>query len=497
MGQWPVLFTIVASTFAAFLTIVVSGLFTLKTVPIIIHQDVRMTGWFNNTIPEGLDSKYFYNTSIYDGQGASTALTLDLIVGSNLSYPKWTHEELVFPYLELSSSKNSSHIAGFANGTSKIQLNLPALRGNMNCTILPSSYYDYNYYESGQQTTVGDIRFIKDFNNCNYVKYGLKFGNDMERNVTIGRFTTRFSDIGATYDSQNVSSDTSYVTGPGCPTNIVLSGRIQNKRYQDVQLILCSQHVQQVMTKTQMLLPDFIIDETTPPVVDESSATYFAADPQALVDFPGLMKPILDTATDGVVSKATDAYSFDTIYNILIYGKSKYDRTKLLNNSTYLLDALQKTNRLITAQYLNVYARIPVDGQQKQKQKQQGQKEQDDNTTLSATRIDSSRLRLKQNMISTRILQGILGVILVCCVAAYATVRSKNLLKEEPTSIAANIALLLGSEMASRKVVPEGGEWEGQVGFWEGWVFSLGLWPGAEGEGRRFGVDVGKAEKVD
>jgi hypothetical protein len=32
---------------------------------------------------------------------------------------------------------------------------------------------------------------------------------------------------------------------------------------------------------------------------------------------------------------------------------------------------------------------------------------------------------------------------------------------------------------------------------WEGWLFSIGWWEPKRGEAKRYGIDVGRAEKVD
>jgi hypothetical protein len=87
-----------------------------------------------------------------------------------------------------------------------------------------------------------------------------------------------------------------------------------------------------------------------------------------------------------------------------------------------------------------------------------------------------------------------LAVMVVCVVTMRVLIRVKEVLPHNPCSIAGTATLLAGSEMASRRVIPEGSEWQdyGEVkkaGVMDGWLFALGWWDEAE-SGKRFGVDV-------
>lgn len=57
------------------------------------------------------------------------------------------------------------------------------------------------------------------------------------------------------------------------------------------------------------------------------------------------------------------------------------------------------------------------------------------------------------------------------------------------------------SYSAYRLIILEGSEWLNDKEFkarrvFEGYCFSLGWWSEADGEKRRFGIDIGQAEKV-
>jgi hypothetical protein len=70
----------------------------------------------------------------------------------------------------------------------------------------------------------------------------------------------------------------------------------------------------------------------------------------------------------------------------------------------------------------------------------------------------------------------------------------KAVLSCSPRSIAGTMVLLAGSEMATRKLVPEGSERISRIDLWNGWLFSLGWW--GDMENKRFGIDVGRADKA-
>lgn len=114
----------IAGMFVPFLTIVVSGLLSVKSIKIERTVDVRATSWFNltsnplGTIPQDLK------------QGSITA---NSIIHGNMSYPMWTSGEVAFP--EISMQDNGS-LVGVANAT-ELDIVIPALRHGLNCTVVP------------------------------------------------------------------------------------------------------------------------------------------------------------------------------------------------------------------------------------------------------------------------------------------------------------------------------------------------------------------------
>lgn len=70
-----------------------------------------------------------------------------------------------------------------------------------------------------------------------------------------------------------------------------------------------------------------------------------------------------------------------------------------------------------------------------------------DGQPANGTVTDRTRLRLVQNEVSTRILQGLLGVMVLCLVAESVLVRGGKVIPRDPGSIASNVAYFAGGQL--------------------------------------------------
>jgi hypothetical protein len=112
------------------------------------------------------------------------------------------------------------------------------------------------------------------------------------------------------------------------------------------------------------------------------------------------------------------------------------------------------------------------------------------NATLPATATSYSTYRLRQDLVSTRILQGLLAAMILCALIALLTINLRNVLPKNPCSIAAQVSLVAGSQMMVE--LPTEAQWMDDKDFerlFEGRKYSMGWTGGIEGE-RRFGIDV-------
>lgn len=123
---------------------------------------------------------------------------------------------------------------------------------------------------------------------------------------------------------------------------------------------------------------------------------------------------------------------------------------------------------------------------------------------INGTINDNARLRLVQNAVSTRIIEGLLAAMLICGAIACVLEGNTRILPKDPGSIAARMSLLADAEIwGNQDVIDElrDVEAKGQKreDLFKGWVFRMGWWDGkgdcvdegVEGTGRkkRFGID--------
>lgn len=111
------------------------------------------------------------------------------------------------------------------------------------------------------------------------------------------------------------------------------------------------------------------------------------------------------------------------------------------------------------------------------------------NTTMPAKQTSYSTHRLRQNPVSTRILQGLLTAMIICALVTLLTIDLRNILPKNPCSIATQASLVAGSQMM--KDLPAEAQWMSHKEFeklFEGGRYRMG-WSG-EGEEERFGIDA-------
>jgi hypothetical protein len=119
------------------------------------------------------------------------------------------------------------------------------------------------------------------------------------------------------------------------------------------------------------------------------------------------------------------------------------------------------------------------------------------NTTLQATATDHSTLRLHQNLISTRILQALLSVMLVCALVSLLTIDFRKVLPKNPCSIAAQASLVAGSEMM--RDLPVEAQCMGDREFeelFQGKRFKMGAAVSTGDRDGRWGIDIDKGPRV-
>ena len=266
----------------------------------------------------------------------------------------------------------------------------------------------------------------------------------------------------------------------------------------DLVFALCYQILEEVQTDVTFNWPNMTISQIHTPVPDESTARIIMSNesstPTRVMNTTG--RPAsphwfgisLNMFLRALYDNSTSANYLDAWFTTLQNSRDGQPLSELLGqaNQAELVNASSQ-----------LYARYAVQAINANMRTLGGQVEQD---LLYNGTLLMPVLRLKQNKAPKTVLQVLLSVMAVCGAIAYSMLKTKEVLRQSPCSIAGKMELLARSELcSSRKVIPEGAEWwdekqRRQYGLFDGWFFSLGWWGT---ERKWYGIDIGSAEKVE
>ncbi|EPS40640.1 hypothetical protein H072_5440 [Dactylellina haptotyla CBS 200.50] len=440
---------------APFLKIAVSGLYTSRLVDVVEVVSVQQTSWFNSS-----------------QDWADTTSTLEniissLIVTANLSYPKWTYENLAFAELVLPNNRSSK-----VGDT--VTVDTPALRPTLNCTVFPKDRY--------LSLTIGSSAY----------KPG---PNDPPLNLTALSIYYNISMPNGCGNSAYYDSDFLWLTGsinhpetgyfgvigsvgttkPQCQGIIVNFGHMQNNKIENFTTVLCKPLIQSLTVKTTFLLPNFTIDasNTAPPEILESTAKTFSNQSSAAYYAFGKWEP----------KNAQGTNTLDPFMTALVYGKDGTPLNELLDNDI-LIEKVTRQYGIVAAQAVSQHIRVP----------ESAETGNNNTTVISGDGVGKSRARLVQTEPATRVLQAVLGLMILTSIVVWFGVNGKALLPRESNNIATTGGFLAGSDVL--RLVPEGANLKQTSSEWfKGHLFGFGWWEDTEtGESkRRYGVGIGKS----
>jgi hypothetical protein len=462
--HFMVLSTAVTMLLAPFLTIVASGLFTAAAVP--YHKTAIVTR--GNTLNTSLQGRYSAVDSTMTG---NITLTNSLIIGSNMSYPTWTHDGLVFPSLSARIAETSAFAGNDTMNATALTTRVPALYTSLNCTQL-------NIEQVHLFTSVADTILFREITLPVPSDCGIKcIPHASENMCTDGSYDFAQTHLNGQHRPINGSFfgkvfeavPFSPPTRPDCPRLLAVYGRNSHdsSNIEDMVALSCSPFTSQVQVDATFSLPDWTAVATT---VDPTTQSKVGMD--ALYPFH-----------DYLPAKNVSGYDYDPAFAALAYGRDSIPVHQLLGpeNAPKVMDALERLYARWAAQALNIIARVPAPP---------------DAATLDGMLVFENQMRLQQSVISTRILEVLLLLMFLCVVITLFQIDTKRLLPNNPCSIGATAALIAESEMVNADNSPGPGvEWYSEkklkgIGLYEGSRFSLDWWDRGEGEERRYGIDV-------
>lgn len=515
--RFAVLFAALAVLLGAILPIAVAGLYTTQIVAQDTTMSLEQISFFDA-------SKGFYSALVTEQTPFTTDRNANplgsLILHNNLSFPGGTYDEFAFAEFEFPGDQLKRVNSTYDTVTAI----LPAVRGRVNCTIVPPEDIRPGFRNSGLKeddpaitlqvnTTMADDcwgvagiyqTFSGQFSNVERANY---------KNYHFGRFNgavdtayTQSYELG--YPQQNASvNDASYhgdfVTPAHCPRGMITFGKGKYENgtngpsvtLEDVTAMHCWPYVEHVQLNTTFSLPSMTILSANPlppdpnmpggyPVFSEAEIVQNAGWPHVAKTQPSPWSNYFSSIRDPV---NPGPFFFDLYMEAVVWGKDGVPVSELVGqgNAGRLVARVEKVYSIMMAQIYNGQARIPSDKAV---------------VPLTATAVSRTQYRVIQSLISTRIMEAVLAAIFVLCALAFLLLDTKELLPQNPCSIGAAASFLAGTALVNRTVMPPGSEFlsDQQMlkrGYFQGQRFRMGWWN--EGGEKRFAIDVAEdaAEK--
>lgn len=362
----------------------------------------------------------------------------------DLSDPKWTHYDLAMPELNGSSLESADpSVNASLNSASELRIQLPVVTSRLNCT---ANGRPWAYLTNTSNTKI--VHVLQSVpGDCTPTDAAVENMRSLEAgNIRTGFLMTESRDV-ANFSS--IEDNVDVIKNPaGCPTiygvygmldptnwnRTVTNNEIVNVTYHywnmtDLNAFYCSPYLAQVEAEVTFSLPDFTI---TSAEVDDAAVAALA--PSAVnknaFQLSDLFSLDVNNAQQGLI-----AYS--------VYGKNV---TEYFTSWDKLNAAMEDSYRIGVAQAMNFVGRILLPPQE------DAATAGGPRRALNATAVFPSSYRaiLRQDGTSTRLLEGLLGAMVLCALATFVLhgFWREPVLPAEPTSIGVVGALLAGSALA-------------------------------------------------
>lgn len=436
------------------LTIAVSGLYTAQSIsfkhniPLTIHGNVQT---------------HFRRAYGDDSIGNLPAI----LAFDHTPYPKWTYGEFMFSRVSLASNDTST----FPGNSTSIEARVPAQRAVMNCTMVDN---DFDIKFTLNVTRPSDKLDLDDYAGI-IASHNKPLGNcGVEITATVFKPNPYYG----------VLSQYTVPLEPGCPVYLMYVGSLHRNGPDDTpSMAYCYPYLERLELDVTFTDSNFTVDTSRPPRAVPGTSKVLARNQSipansfySLLD-SGLSAPSSDHKNHGYND---NMHSF---LNALIGSGMVSSASELIGprNADRFLNKAAQLYAITAAQVLNA-----------QVNKDPWASTQDQQRNATVLR---EKFRLVQSPIATHILAGLLGFMLVCSVAAYATLRARGILPNDPCSIAAKASLLAGSEVLSEDVIPPGSEWLSDKQLRANRTFGEDRFRLKWWDGQRYGIDIEPDDK--
>lgn len=466
-GNYGVALAALASIIAPLLTIVASGLYSAENIESARDIQIERADVFNSSI----------SMVPFEGDTTGSNLIGGLIVTAGVAYPKWTHGELALSSLRIgsladskdhvtinASTIDSNHsITGAittdptvsrpsADDTSFLQTKVPAIRADLKCHPISKALLNLTTGETGSLSA--DVP-----------------GGCRKHNVMLPE-NTHVGGYFGTYQGPEFD-------GKSCPEVLFVFGYLPDKNTTDqIQAYACNTTIEILDANTKLLLPDYTITSADP---IESSRQQLIPKYTPYEDFHGFL-PVRNDTSKG----------YDEFWAAMM-ASNNVTTADFIQQPRKVLDAATHVLRVLLAQILSSQARVPLARTNDARPADADNRD----LTLKGTLVDPNVTRVKQSAISSRILEAQLATMLIFCIIAFYFLRPRDLLPLNPCSIASAATYLAPSQLVGENLLPPDAGLRRESDLLgdsrlAGLMLSLGWW--SYGGGKRYGIDIGKAE---
>ncbi|KAI3316753.1 hypothetical protein HD806DRAFT_551998 [Xylariaceae sp. AK1471] len=229
---------------------------------------------------------------------------------------------------------------------------------------------------------------------------------------------------------------------------------------------------------------------------DESNVKYLASGPNGKTAFP--YRPQVHLLFEAAIWDGNFTFGgfgspdiityypdpnilYDGFFALMLHPENSVRPEEIAgaHNQDRLMEEIRTLYRRYMAQVASAKMRVPINSSSQAE-------------TFDATWINPDRGVLRQNVASKLGLQVILAVMFVCGISAYHLIDTKDLLHQNPCSIAGLATLLVDSTLCTGQLaesMSENADWT-QGSIWESFTFSLAWQDNGEGRKMRYGIDA-------
>lgn len=468
--------TAISGGFIALLVVVASApLFEPMRLELDTSVALRTKDYFANSLAPSPDDPICTDCT-------NDTTTASLILAGRAPYPPFTYANLNFPSVSLAEEEEEDSSEALT-----ISVRLTAIRPNMTCRL----------YLSDEISTNLTLEYKLDDKIVNPLRVDLEgetCRGDKERdssNAIIGTTRTALSS-----PVQNINGDSTLFgvsqsktnSTPQCSDWLYVWGRLVDMDTDDMSVgsigaLACNETIQALDADVVLHGPDLHLHPDTPPApLERTAKNTTVAIPR--LDYSSLVNVSSNALFDSFFS--TLNASWLAVPESVLGGSSADDAGQV--QSAILLQ-----HGIIRAQSLNLKSRrrlsprgtFPAtDGQSIISGVDPDAPVSEAVPIISGSKL-SEKVRLRQDPIATRILQGLLGALLLLHTTSWILIRRLRL-PRPPTTIASVAALIADGNMF--KLLPRGAQWqpmhELEIAFGDEAQFELG-WDGGRSRPRR------------